>query len=115
MVFDAGTWWLIGILLTVLLGVIGALISRSVFGRLDENSKDIKQIQKEYTPRTDHQRDIKDVREELRGETRKLSADIEDIKENCARNVDMIRLVTGLERKVDKVMEYLMAGGSRNG
>lgn len=43
MTFDTGTWWLITIILTALLGCIGALVSRSIFKSLDEHSSDIKE------------------------------------------------------------------------
>ncbi|MEG0769890.1 MAG: hypothetical protein RSG59_08185 [Ruthenibacterium sp.] len=126
MSFDAGTWWLVGILLTALLGVVGALIGRSVFKKIDENSVDIKNIKQDYTPRTVHVSELKEVREELKGEmrhvrdelkseTRKLASDVEDIKENCLRKDDFIRLLSGLERKVDRLMEMQMNGGNRNG
>ncbi|MEG1275642.1 MAG: hypothetical protein RSD27_08125 [Ruthenibacterium sp.] len=126
MSFDAGTWWLVGILLTALLGVVGALIGRSVFKKIDETSVDIKNIKQDYTPRTVHVSELKEVREELKGEmrhvrdelkseTRKLASDVEDIKENCLRKDDFIRLLSGLERKVDRLMEMQMNGGNRNG
>lgn len=44
MTFDTGTWWLITIILTALLGCIGALVSRSIFKSLDEHSSDIKEV-----------------------------------------------------------------------
>ena len=54
------------------------------------------------------------VRDELRGETRKLASDIEDIKENCLRKDDFIRSMTSLENKLDRLNEYIMEG-RRNG
>lgn len=49
MTFDTGTWWLITIILTALLGCIGALVSRSIFKSLDEHSSDIKEVRENYT------------------------------------------------------------------
>lgn len=115
MQFDAGTWWLISILLTALITIIGALVGRTVFGKLDENSKDIKQVRESYVPRDDHTRDIKEVRDELRGENQKLSDDIKDIKENCARKDDFVRGMTSLERKIDVLTQRIIDGGTRNG
>lgn len=133
MAFDTGTWWLISILLTALITIIGALISRTVFGKLDENTKDIKQVRENYTPRADHTKDIgsmrdelktdvKSVREELRCETRKLASDIEDIKENCLRKEDFIRAMadsnnraTTIDHKIDKLMEMVYSIGGSNG
>ena len=42
MLFDAGTWWLVTIIVTVVVGLIGYLFGRSVFKALDENRADIK-------------------------------------------------------------------------
>lgn len=122
MVFDAGTWWLVGILLTALLGVVGALVSRSIFKRIDENSTDIKEVRENYTPRKDHKEDlemvrkeVKDVRSEIRAEIQGLSGDITEIKETCLRNEDFLRQMMRLEGKMDELYRYIMGGGGRNG
>ena len=46
MTFDAGTWWLITIIVTTVVGLVGFLFGRSVFRQLDENRADIKQVRK---------------------------------------------------------------------
>ena len=58
MTFDAGTWWLITIIVTTVVGLVGFLFGRSVFRQLDENRADIKQVRENYTPRDDHQKDL---------------------------------------------------------
>lgn len=122
MVFDAGTWWLIGILLTALLGVVGALVSRSIFKRIDENSTDIKEVRENYTPRKDHKddlekvrRELKEVRSEMRTEIQGLSDDIKEIKETCLRNEDFLRQIMRLEDKMDELYRCIIGGGGRNG
>lgn len=141
MVFDSGTWWLIGILLMVLISAIGVLSGRSIFGKIDEHTKaisknanDIQAVQQDYTPRTEHvetlkelraelKGDIKDVREELRSEISKLASDIGDIKENCLRKDDFIRATVeansraaATDRKIDKLAEtILLKGGNPHG
>ena len=92
MTFDTGTWWLITIILTALLGCIGALVSRSIFKSLDEHSSDIKEVRENYTTRKDHKTDIdavrremKEVRSEMRTEIQTLSEDIKEVKETCLR------------------------------
>lgn len=122
MVFDAGTWWLVGILLTALLGVVGALVSRSIFKRIDENSTDIKEVRENYTPRNEHKDDLEKVHDELRrvrSEMRKdiegLGKDIKEIKETCLRNEDFLRQMMRLEGKMDELYRYIMGGGGRNG
>ncbi|MEG1925502.1 MAG: hypothetical protein RR415_07120 [Ruthenibacterium sp.] len=127
MLFDAGTWWLFGILLTILLGVVGALLSRSIFKKIDENSADIKEVRENYTPRNEHSEkskelrtelkaDIKEVRTELRGELQKLSSDIEDIKENCLRKDDFLNSVGALQNEIRQITKFLISnGGKGNG
>ena len=103
MTFDAGTWWLLGLLLTGLLGIVGALVTRSVFHRIDENSADIKEVRENYTTRRDHKadtdamrREMKEIRSEMRTEIQDLREDIKEIKENC------------LEGKQDALNRYMM-------
>jgi uncharacterized protein Yka (UPF0111/DUF47 family) len=121
MAFDAGTWWLIGTLLTGLLGIVGALVSRSIFKELDKHAGDIKEVRENYTTREQHDNDVKDLRKEMkdirlemRSEIQQLSEDISEIKENCLRKEDFIRVTTSLEHKLDRLNDYLI-GGSKNG
>ena len=121
MTFDAGTWWLVGILLTALLGVVGALVSRSIFKRIDENAADIKEVRENYTPRKDHKSDmdaarkeLKEVRSEMRTEIQSLSDDIKEIKETCLRNEDFLRQMMRLEDKMDELYKYVIGGSGRN-
>lgn len=58
MTFDAGTWWLLTVIVTTVVGLVGFLFGRSVFRQLDENRADIKEVRENYTPRTDHQKDL---------------------------------------------------------
>lgn len=125
MTFDAGTWWLVGVLLTALLGVVGGLVSRSIFKRIDENTTDIKQVRENYTTRKDHKADmdalhkeVKDVRSEMRTEMQSLSKDINEIKETCLRREDflqqMLRIENNLKHtddKIDRVYQYIIGGG----
>ena len=118
MVFDAGTWWLIGIMLTALLGVIGALISRSIFKRLDDNSADIKEVREQYTPRSQHAMDLKDIRQEMkelrgevRGDIQELNENIKELRETCLRKDDFLRSMMQMQNKMDEIYKYLMEGG----
>lgn len=113
--FDAGTWWLLGLLLTGLLGIVGALVTRSVFHRIDENSADIKEVRENYTTREDHKadmdaqrRELKEVRSEMRTETQALRDDIKEIKETCLRKEDFERNFLRLESKMDALNRYMM-------
>ena len=50
MTFDAGTWWLLTVIVTTVVGLVGFLFGRSVFRQLDENRADIKEVRENYTP-----------------------------------------------------------------
>ena len=93
MTFDTGTWWLITIILTALLGCIGALVSRSIFKSLDEHSSDIKEVRENYTTRKDHKTDIDAVRREMKEVRSEMRTEIQTpqrghqgrSKETCLR------------------------------
>ena len=115
MTFDTGTWWLITIILTALLGCIGALVSRSIFKSLDEHSSDIKEVRENYTTRKDHKTDIdavrremKEVRSEMRTEIQTLSEDIKEVKETCLRKDVFEHNMLRLENKMDALTKFLM-------
>ena len=119
MTFDPATWWLLGILLTALLGIVGALVSRTIFKQIDENRVDIKQVRENYTTQKDHKeaqdamrREIKEVRTEMRTEIRSMSEDVKEAKENCIRREEFLQSQLKLESKMDKLMEFLMKGGN---
>ena len=110
MTFDAGTWWLVTIIVTVVVGLIGYL-----FKALDENRADIKEVRESYTTQKDHKddlddirREIKEVRSEMKTEIQALSEDIKEVKEKCLRKSDFERSVLQLESKVDALTRYLM-------
>lgn len=122
MSFDAATWWLAGVLLTALLGVVGALISRSIYTELDDHDKDIKQIRENYTTRTQHEADLrairqemKEMRTEMRHDIQCLSDDIKEVKETCLRKEDFLRSIVSLENKLDNLHKYIIEGRGRNG
>lgn len=115
MLFDAGTWWLVTIIVTVVVGLIGYLFGRSVFKARDENRADIKEVRESYTTQKDHKddlddirREIKEVRSEMKTEIQALSEDIKEVKEKCLRKSDFERSVLQLESKVDALTRYLM-------
>lgn len=115
MTFDAGTWWLLTVIVTTVVGLVGFLFGRSVFRQLDENRADIKEVRENYTPRTDHQKDLeavrremKEMRTEMRTEIRQMSDDVKDIKENCIRREEFVSHQLKLENKLDRLMEFMM-------
>ncbi len=109
MTFDAGTWWLITIIVTTVVGLVGFLFGRSVFRQLDENRADIKQVRENYTPRDDHQKDLerlrtahqkdvealrremKEMRTEMRTEIQAMSADVKTSRKTASDGKNFFR------------------------
>ena len=113
MQFDAGTWWLVGVLLTFLIGALGWMVKRSldkIERKLDnaatkaefekeigECKRQISDIQKTYTTREQHQRDW--------GECRN---DIKSIRSNFLTKEDYFREQAKTEKKLDRILDLLM-------
>ena len=124
MTFDAGTWWLIGLLATGLIGAVVFLIKRTLFSRVDDLTKevkevrdttvkkadyekaeerleaDIEQIKKDYTPRSVLDKPFDEVR-----------GDIKKITENYLTKADFFREQAKTERKLDMILDILMKKG----
>lgn len=117
MEFSTGTWWLVGVLATALIGTVTYLIKRALFARVDrcealaeqcvkkddydksigDCKADIKQIRQDYTPRSVHTKDI----DECRG-------DIKQIKEDYITREDFFREQGKVDRKLDRIMDILL-------
>ena len=109
MAFDAGTWWLVTIIVTVIVGLIGYLFGRSVFKALDENRADIKEVRESYTTQKDHKDDLDDIRREIKEVRSEMKTEIQTLSEDiCLRKSDFERSVLQLESKVDALTRYLM-------
>ena len=136
MTFDPGTWWLVVGLLGLGGTALAFLLKRNmtesdrtkdrvtelearsaqksdvdkalenVNKTVAEQGKAISHIEKTYVEKDE----LQAVRKELREETRKLQADIEDIKENCLRKDDFLRQMMRLETMVTDINKYLREG-----
>lgn len=116
MTFDAGTWWLIVLVLGLLIGGFTFLLKRTVFTRIDKCEEridncvskvahekdittcmgDIKQIREDYTPRSVHSKDFDECR-----------TDIKKIKEDCITKEDFLREMGKFDRKLDRQDEKM--------
>ncbi|WP_370755955.1 hypothetical protein [Gemmiger formicilis] len=115
MEFDAGTWWLIGILLTFLIGALGWMVKRSldkIERKLDsaatktelekevgECKQQIAEIQHTYTTRSQHQQDWTECHN-----------DIKSIQRNFLTKEDYFREQAKTEKKLDQILNLLMKG-----
>lgn len=115
MEFDAGTWWLIGILLTFLIGALGWMVKRSldkIERKLDsaatkaelekevgECKQQISETQHTYTTRSQHQQDWTECHN-----------DIKAIQRNFLTKEDYFREQAKTEKKLDQILNLLMKG-----
>lgn len=115
MEFDAGTWWLIGVLLTLLIGALGWMVKRSldkIEQKLDstatkaelekevgECKRQIAEIQNNYTTRSQHQQDWAECHN-----------DIKSIQRNFLTKEDYFREQAKTEKKLDQILNLLMKG-----
>ncbi len=106
---------------TLIIGIIGYFIKRSVFGRVDECERTIKEIKEKFTPIERHNKDF----EECKGDIKQIRqdytprdihmkdfdevrADIKHIKEDYITKEDFFREQGKTDRKLDKIMDILL-------
>ncbi len=121
--FDSGTWWLVLIFIGAVTSSLTYLIKFALFSRLekmekkidefenslvdkkvhekkmDEVKTDIETIKANYTPKSTHMKDFDECRR-----------DITKIKENYITREDFFRELLKMDKKLDKIMEYLIDG-----
>lgn len=119
MAFDAGTWWLVGLLATALTGAVVFLVKRTLFSRVDDLSREvgeirdgtvkkadydkaqekmsgsIEEIKRDYTPRNIHEKSYDELR-----------ADIKKIMENFLMREDFFREHAKVDRKIDMLLDF---------
>lgn len=59
--------------------------------------------------------DVKELRREMREDTTKLAADIEEIKANYLTKSDFLSNMRRTEDSVERILDILLKGGSHNG
>jgi uncharacterized protein YfcZ (UPF0381/DUF406 family) len=78
--------------------------SRGVTEKLAQVERDIGFIKQTYATKDD----VKDMRAELRNETKALAADVAEIKENYIRKDDFYRVTADIQRNLQKVYDFLI-------
>ena len=116
MEFDAGTWWLIGILLTFLIGALGWMVKRSLdkIERKLDSAATKAELEKEVgeckqanfgnfstptRPRSQHQQDWTECHN-----------DIKAIQRNFLTKEDYFREQAKPKKKLDQILNLLMKG-----
>ena len=111
--FETGTWWLVALIFTLALSVVGYFLKRTI-NKTDEHDRDINHIKQTYVSKAE----LQGFRQEIRGDMSALAADVREIKENTLTKADFYRTQTATERKIDKMYDLLMQmknGGKTDG
>lgn len=86
---------------TIVIGVIGYFLKRTM-NRSDQNETAIRELRDDLLTLSDRYATKEEIRE-LKESMRKLSENIDYIKEHTTKNDDFIRTMTRLETKIDKL------------
>lgn len=123
MQFDAGTWWLAGVLLAAAIGALGYMVKRSLdkiekkldaavtkdaFDKeMDSCKKQIEDIQKTYTTKTTHEKDFDECRNRITQISEKYLTKEDFFREQAKTD----RKLDAQDKKLDRILELLMAAG----
>ncbi|MDD6488321.1 MAG: hypothetical protein PUG48_00690 [Clostridia bacterium] len=111
MEFGADTWWIVGTVATVAIGIISYFLKRTM-SKQDEHDKDIHQIKLTYVTKDE----LKELKDETNSDLKKLQADVEEIKDKSLTKADFYRLQSNTDSKIDKIYDLLIKlnGGGKN-
>ena len=97
---------------TIITGIIGFFLKRTI-SAVDSCASEIKEIKKEYATKTE----LNDFRDDIRDEIRKISSNIDDIKDNYIKKEDFVRSMSDTNTRLERIYNFLLDinGGRRNG
>lgn len=108
--FGADTWWLVGIVVTVVISIIGYFLKRTMT-KQDKHEEDINHIKLTYVNKDE----LKEFKGEMRKNIDKMQSDIAEIKENCLTKKDFMHAQNKTDAKLDKLYELqINRGGNCN-
>lgn len=109
--FGQDTWWIICMIATVVIAIIGFFLKRTMTTQ-DMHSRDINEIKQTYVTKDE----LKEVKSGLSADIKKTQSDVEEIKERMLTKQDYYRLQTQTEKKIDKIYDLLLKhhGGGRD-
>ncbi len=102
-------WVVVGVLASLALGAIVYFLKRTM-GAVDTHEKDINEGKRTYATKAD----LKELKTEMRDETKTLAEDVAEIKDNYLKADDYYRAQAATERKLDQIYALLLKnkGGS---
>jgi protein tyrosine/serine phosphatase len=96
-------WAVLGVAAALVIGIIGYFLKRTM-STVDSHDKDINEGKRIYATKDD----LKELKTEMRDETKTLAADVSEIKDNYLKADDYYRAQAGMERKLDQIYGLLM-------
>ena len=92
MKFGADTWWLVGLAVTIAIGIIGYFLKRTM-SKQDQHEADI---------------NLKELKSDTATSMDKLQKDVEEIKVNTLSKADFYRSQAKTDDKMDKIYDMLI-------
>lgn len=108
MSFEPGVWWLITVIVTVVIGIIGFFLKRTMT-KQDKHGDDIEHIKLTYVTKDD----LKEVKANFKDSTDKLQHDVEAIKDTCLTKRDYIERQAQTEARLNQIYDLLLKGGGQ--
>lgn len=103
MEFGADTWWIVGSVATIAIGIISYFLKRTM-SKQDQHENDINHIKLTYVTKEE----FKELKSDTTSSMEKLQKDVEEIKENTLSKADFYRSQTKTDEKIDKIYDMLI-------
>lgn len=98
------------ILLTLLLGVVGYFLKRTM-GALDNVAERVRTLEHTTTDRET----FKELENKIDKRFDIVQSDIKDIRSDCISKSDFVTEISKLDRKIDKILDIVIERGGNNG
>lgn len=95
---------------TIIVGIIGFFLKRTI-SAVDDCASEIKNMKRDYATKEE----LDTFRGDIKDEIRKISSNIDDIKDNYIRKDDFVRSMADMNGQLNRILDYLMKEGHRNG
>ncbi|MFV0401692.1 MAG: hypothetical protein ACK5LX_13900 [Oscillospiraceae bacterium] len=136
MVLNPFEWGVIVAIAGLVVAIIGFFVKRTLHAmekRVDAHDTDLQGIKGDYVTKTEldannesiHEvkrtfvtkEELKELKADLRSETKALATDVKEIKDNYIRKDDFHRSMQGVNNSLDQLRDLIikMMGGSENG
>ena len=113
MAFSQDSWWIMGLLVTAAISIIGFFLKRNI-SQTDHHETDINEIKRTYVTK-DEMRELKSENDRDRSV---LRADIEELKSTCLTKKEYFNSINEVKQEIrdqNKMIIDLIKEGRMNG